>query len=217
MKRLLTFIFLMLSVLTMRAGIFNTRNCQGIIHYTDGHQEACKEIKIPSSGHKKFTAVTESGEKKTIQALDVEYLELWHPKYPEKSRDVLWCCIDTKKDGTKKFITWSFVIAEGKYLSFYAYEPGSKYYMQENGLMMSIRSTSPGPTIIYIKPAVSGEYQVLGVQTVIYYASNKLCKKLAEKVISDDPNLCKAIQEKKWKGKVPELLEYVAGTYAPQK
>ena len=216
MKRLLTLIVLFLSALTMRAGLnANLKSCPGIVHYIDGHQEEFAKVTIPKAGSKKFNAVTASGEKKTIQSLDVEFLELWRAKNPEESRDVLWCCADTRPDGTRKFLAWSTVLGQGKNISFYAHE--GAYVMMTSGLGMQIRNTSPGPTIIYIKPGESGEYKVLGLGSVLLYNSKRLAKKLVEKVISDDPALCKSIQENKWKGRVYELFEQVADIYSPQK
>lgn len=215
MKRLISFIIMLLAVLTIQAGIFYTRKASGIVYYTDGHKKSFKTITIPYAGDKKFKAIDESGKKVTIKSIDVEHLELWNPDYPEASRDVLWCCADTKANGTKKFLAWCFVAGQGKYISFFTHE--GKYIMRKDGLAMVIRNTSPGPTLICIKPAVSNEYEYVGVMGILEFASKKLTKKLVEKFIYDDPTLCKSLQEKNWKGQVYELLDFVAGAYNPQK
>lgn len=217
MKRLFTFILTLLAVITIQAGILttDTRTVPGIVHYADGHQETFQSITIPPSGAKKFTAKNEAGKKVTIQAVDVEYLELWHPKAPEESRDVLWCCISKKADGSKKLSGWSFIIGEGKHLNFYTCQ--GVYYMTKTGLVMRVKGDSLGPNVIYRKPDISTEYQHFGLMEILKIRSKTVVKRLVEEVISDDPALCKTIQEKDWKGKVLELLEYVAGTYNPQK
>ena len=213
MKRLFSFILMLITVVTIQAGVY-PRSVPGIVHYADGHQETFTSIKIPPSGAKKFTAKNESGKKVTIQAVDVEYLELWHPKAPEESHDILWCCISKKPDGTKKLSGWSFVIGEGKHISFYACQ--GAYYMTKTGLIMQMKSTSAGPNLIYIKPDVSTEYQHFGLLGILENRSKTTVKRLVEEVIFDDPSLCKTIQEKSWKKQVYELLDFVAGTYNPQ-
>ncbi len=206
---------MVLTVMTIQAGIFDTRKVPGIVHYADGHQEQFQSIKIPPSGAKKFTAKDESGKKVTIRFEDVAYLELWHPKAPEESHDILWCCVSKKADGSKELSGWSFLVGEGKHLKFYSCL--GVYYMTKTGLIMRIKGTSLGPNLIYIKPDVSTEYQHFGLLGILEIRSKTTVKMLVEEVISDDPALCKAIQEKNWKGKVYELLDFVAGAYNPQK
>ncbi len=214
MKRLLSLLAVLMVALSIHAGLFGeTRKVPGIVYYADGHKESCQTINIPYPGDKKITVVDEAGNKKQIQALDVAYLELWHPKNPEESREILWCCVDKKADGTKKFQAWSLVQAKGKYISFFTY--GGKYVMRKTGLSMVGKNLWPG--MFCLKPAMSGEYFNFGWWDNNMGSSNTVVKRLVEKYISDDPSLCKAIQEKKWKGKVPELLDFVAGTYSPSK
>ncbi len=214
MKRLFSFILMLIAVVTIQAGVF-PKKVPGIVHYADGHQETFKSIKLPTSSNKKFTAKNESGKSVTIQAADVKYLEIWHPKAPEESRDILWCCISKKADGTKKFVGWSLVIGEGKHISFYA--TNGSYYMSKTGLFLQWKSnTSAGPNLLYIKPDVSTEYQHFGLLSILEYRSKTIVKRLVKEVISDDPSLCKTIQEKSWKNQVYELLDFVAGTYNPQ-
>ena len=110
MKRLIVLLAVVMVAMTIYAGVFgNTRNVSGIVFFLDGHKETFQSITIPYAGDKDFKGIDESGNKRTVKALDVEHLELWHPKYPEESRDVLWSCFDTKANGTKKFVSWSFV------------------------------------------------------------------------------------------------------------
>ena len=118
MKRLIVLLAVVMVAMTIYAGVFgNTRNVSGIVFFLDGHKETFQSITIPYAGDKDFKGIDESGNKRTVKALDVEHLELWHPKYPEESRDVLWSCFDTKANGTKKFVSWSFVTGKGKYIS----------------------------------------------------------------------------------------------------
>lgn len=214
MKRLLALLTVFLVALTIRAGIFNQRDAAGIVYYCDGHQETFQTISIPYAGDKKFKGVDASGQKRTVKAVDVDHLELWHPKNPEESRDELWCCCDTKPDGSKKFLAWCFGVGLGKHIRFFTHE--GKYIMQKSGLAMVIRSNSVGPVLICVKPTVSGIYERVGLMSVLEFASKKMVRFLVERFIYDDPTLCKSIQEKNWKGKVYELLDFVAGTYCPQ-
>lgn len=214
MKRLIVLLAVVMVAMTIHAGVFgNTRNVSGIVFFLDGHKETFQSITIPYAGDKDFKGIDESGNKRTVKALDVEHLELWHPKYPEESRDVLWSCFDTKANGTKKFVSWSFVTGKGKYISFFTH--CGRYVMTKDGLAMVGKNIWPGMTCI--KPAVSGIYQSFGWWNNVMGSSKTVVKKLVEKYIFDDPALCKAIQEENWKGRVPELLEFVARTYNPQK
>lgn len=214
MKRLLTLLIVTMLTLTIQAGIFdNTRKVPGIVYYADGHKETFQLISIPYAGDKKFKGIDESGNKKTVMAVDVEHLELWHPKNPEESRDVLWSCCDTKADGSKKFLAWCFVTAKGKHIGFFTH--GGKNVMTKTGLMTTGKNL--WPKIICIKPDVSGEYDLFGWWDNTMGSSKTTVKKLVEKYIYDDPALCKAIQERNWKGKVNELLDFVANTYQPRK
>lgn len=214
MKRLLLLSVMIMTVLSIKADLFDIRSVPGIVHYADGHQQEFKSIKLPPSGAKKFTAKDQSGKSVTIKYEDVAYLEVWHPKAPEESRDYLYCCVSKKADGTKELSGWSFLVSDGKRIKFYSCL--GVYYMTKTGLIMRMKN-SAGPNLIYIKPDTSTEYQHFGLLGILEMRSKTTVKRLVEEVISDDPSLCKVIQEKNWKGKVYDLLDFVAGAYSPKK
>ena len=183
---------------------------EGRIVMADGTEHVGR-VKMPKCNTKNIRIKTDKGEKLKLKNTDIAVLGVWKKTHPDKCH-FLVCqpyttnkMFSTKKEKTIK-PQWMAVTAQGDHVEFYCC--GYKYSIPKDGTL-TITSVQNG-NIAYVARKTGDENgQIIGYKG----SGARHWRKLLIKYLSDDPSLCKKLEDKEIES---GDLQKIADTYNPE-